>query len=288
MPDVPDECYLGSHVSISGGIDKSPDRAREIGSTTAQIFVSSNRQWSVRDLEDGEDEAFRENHPKLPGQMHAHACYLINLAKDDEEKLEQGIEKLSRELSRCDRLGIPYLVLHPGSHLGNGEDEGIQRIQDALDRVHDRVGETDSMILLETMAGQGTVLPYTFDQLAEMRDGVDEPERLGYCFDTCHVHAAGYDLSTESSYRDVMKQMEDSLRLEDMKLLHLNDSKHEAGERKDRHEDIGEGAIGEQGFRMIMNDDRWKDVPKILETPVEDDWREDYSRNMETLLGYLN
>ena len=219
--------------------------------------------------------------------MHAHACYLINLAKEDEAKLEQGIEKLSRELSRCDLLGIPYLVLHPGSHLGNGEEEGIRRIQDALDRVHERVGDTDAMILLETMAGQGSVLPYTFEQLAEMRDGVAEPGRLGYCFDTCHVHAAGYDLSTESSYRDVMNRMEDQLRLEDVKLLHLNDSQHEAGARKDRHADIGEGTIGEEGFRCMMTDERWEDVPKILETPVDDDWKADYTRNMEVLLSYL-
>jgi deoxyribonuclease-4 len=288
MPDVPDDVYLGSHVSISGGIDQSPDRAREIGCTTAQVFVSSNRQWSVRDLDEGEDERFRDAHPVLSGRMHAHACYLINLAKKDEEKLQQGIDKLSKELSRCDRLGIPHLVLHPGSHLGEGEDEGIKRIQEALDRVHDRVGETDSMILLETMAGQGSVLPYTFEQLKTMRAGVEDPDRLGYCFDTCHVHAAGYDLSTESGYESTMEEMESVLELEDVKLLHLNDSQHEAGERKDRHEDIGEGTIGKEGFRCLMNDERWSDVPKVLETPVEDDWKEDYGRNMETLLGYLD
>lgn len=288
MPDVPEDCYLGSHVSISGGIDKSPGRAREIGCTTAQIFVSSNRQWSVRDLKEGEAERFQEEHPQLNGQMHAHACYLINLAKTDEEKLEQGIEKLSKELARCDLLGVPYLVLHPGSHLGEGEEDGIKRICEALNRVHERVGNTDSMILLETMAGQGSVLPYTFEQLAEMRAGVEEPDRIGYCFDTCHVHAAGYDLSTESAYVSTMEEMEACLELEDVKLLHLNDSQHEPGARKDRHEDIGEGTIGEEGFRCIMNDDRWSEVPKVLETPVEDDWKEDYSRNMETLLGYIN
>jgi len=284
--DIPEDCYLGCHVSISGGIEKSPTRAREIGCTTAQIFVSSNRQWAVRDLKDGEAESFRERSPQLSGQVHAHACYLINLAKEEPDKRDQAIEKLTKELVRCDLLGIPYIVLHPGSHLGKGEADGIKRIQEALNRIHNQYPDLDSMILLETMAGQGSVLPYTFEQLREMRHGLDDPERVGYCFDTCHAHAAGYDLGGETEYEKTMKELESVLNLEDVKLLHLNDSKAECGEKKDRHQDIGEGTIGEAGFRALMNDTRWHGVPKVLETPVEEDWKEDYGRNMKRLLGY--
>ena len=285
--DIPADCYLGCHVSISGGIDKTPSRAREIGCTSAQIFVSSNRQWSVRDLEDGEADSFRQSSPQLSGMVHAHACYLINLAKKDPEKRSQAIEKLTKELVRCDLLGIPNIVLHPGSHLGRGEEDGIKRIQEALNRIHAENPDLDSMILLETMAGQGSVLPYTFEQLRKMRHGLDHPERVGYCFDTCHVHAAGYDLGSETKYEKTMTELEAVLDLEDVKLLHLNDSKAECGEQKDRHQDIGEGTIGEGAFRVLMNDARWDDVPKVLETPVEEDWKEDYGRNLKRLLGYL-
>ncbi|MFB6347663.1 MAG: deoxyribonuclease IV [bacterium] len=288
MPDLPEGCLLGSHVSISGGIDKTPERAREIGETAAQIFISSNRQWKVRELKEGEADRFKDSVGVLPGGMHAHACYLINLAKPPGDQREKAINTLAKELRRCHELGIPHLVLHPGAHTGSGEDTGIERIQDSLNVLREREPDLDSMVLLETMAGSGSKLPYTFEQLAEMREGIEDPDRVAYCFDTCHVHASGYDLSTESSYEECMGQVEDILDLDLVKLLHLNDSKHEVGARKDRHEDIGEGTIGEEGFRCLMNDARWDDTPKILETPVEDDWKQDYGRNMETLISYVD
>lgn len=284
---LPDGCLLGCHVSISGGINKAPGRAGELGCTTAQIFVSSNRQWAIRELRDDEGEQFVEAASEIPGGVHAHACYLINLANPEAEKREKSIDTLSRELERCERLDIPYLVLHPGSHVGEGEEDGLKRIRDGLNAVHDRVGNIDSTLLVENMAGQGSALPYRFEQMRTIRESVDDPDRLGYCLDTCHLHAAGYDISSEDGYEQAMRKLDNVLDRDRIELLHLNDSRGEAGSRVDRHQHIGDGTVGEAGFRCLMNDDRWTSVPKVLETPVDDDWREDYGRNMETLVGYM-
>ncbi len=223
---------------------------------------------------------------EFPGDVHAHACYLINLANPEEEKWEKSVETLCRELERCDRLGVPCLVLHPGSHVGEGEEDGLKRIREGLNTVHDRVGDLAASILIENMAGQGSVLPYRFEQMRTIRESVEDPDRLGYCLDTCHLHAAGYDLGSAAGYDEVMGEAESVLQLERVEVLHLNDSRKEADSRVDRHEHIGDGTIGDAAFRRLMNDPRWADTPMILETPTDDDWRKTYARNMSTLLDY--
>lgn len=284
---VPESCLLGCHVSIAGGLPKSTERAGEIGCTTAQIFVSSNRRWAVRDLKEDEAPAFRRGAEAFPGRVHAHACYLINLANPESEKQEKSVDTLVRELSRCEELNIPHLVLHPGSHVGEGEQEGLKRIRDGLNHVHDRVGDTEARILIENMAGQGSVLPYRFEQMRTIRESIEDPDRVGYCLDTCHLHAAGYDLGIADGYESVMEEAESVLELEHVEVLHLNDSREDADSRVDRHEHIGEGTIGEEAFRRLMNDPRWTETPKILETPTGDDWRETYGRNLRTLIDYM-
>lgn len=285
--DVPDGCFLGCHVSISGGLPKALVRAHELACTTAQVFLSSNRRWAVRDVDEEEASDFREGRVDFPGDVHAHACYLINLANPEEEKWGTSVETLCRELERCERLGVPFLVLHPGSHVGEGEEDGLKRIREGLNTVHDRVGDLKASILIENMAGQGSVLPYRFEQMRILRESIEDPDRLGYCLDTCHLHAAGYDLGSADDYDEVMGEAESVLQLQRVEVLHLNDSRKEADSRVDRHEHIGEGTIGGAAFRRLMNDPRWSETPKILETPTDDDWRETYARNMNTLLDYL-
>lgn len=283
-----EDLMLGFHASISGGLDNVPDRIKKLECPTGQIFTSNNRQWAIRDLKDGEGEAFRDGARELPGGVTAHACYLINLAKGEQDPWEKSVETLTKELDRADELDIPFLVLHPGSHVGSGEEAGIERIAEGLNQVFDQCTGEDASILLETMAGQGTGLGYRLEQLAAMREKVDRDDRIQYCVDTCHMHAGGYDLSTESRYESAMESVESVLGVDRVAVLHLNDSRGEHDSRVDRHENIGEGTIGEEGFRALMNDDRWSGVPKILETPVDDDWEEDYGRNLERLKSYVD
>lgn len=283
-----EELMLGFHASISGGLDNVPGRIMELDCPTGQIFTSNNRQWAIREFNEGEVEAFREGVEGLSGNVTAHACYLINLAKPDQDPWEKSVRTLTKELDRAEELGIPYLVLHPGSHVGSGEDDGIRRIAEGLNRVFEKSNSESASILLETMAGQGTGLGYRLEQLVSIEELVDPDHRIQYCLDTCHMHAGGYDLSTEGGYESAMEDVEAVLGLDDVEVLHLNDSKGEHDSRVDRHQHIAEGTIGEEGFRALMNDARWTDVPKILETPVDDDWKTDYGRNLETLASYVD
>lgn len=283
-----EETCLGFHASIAGGVDNAPGRLAELDCPTGQVFLSNNRQWAVRDLRDGEVEAYRDAAEQLSGPITAHACYLINLAKPEQEAWEKSVKTLTKEVERADVFGIESIVLHPGSHVGSGEEDGIQRIAEGINEVLHRTPEAVTSILLETMAGQGTSLGYRLEQLAAMREQVEDPDRVAYCVDTCHMHAAGYDLSSESGYESAMEDVETILGLERVPVLHLNDSQEPCESRVDRHENIGEGTIGEEGFRCLMNDSRWNGVSKVLETPVDDDWKDDYGRNLDRLLGYVD
>lgn len=283
-----DELMLGFHASIAGGMNEVPGRIKQLDCPTGQIFTSNNRQWAVRDLREGEAEAFKEGVEELKGGVTAHACYLINLAKADQEPWEKSVRTLVKEVDRAGELGIPSLVLHPGSHVGSGEEDGIKRIAEGLNKTFEDCESDDVAILLETMAGQGTGLGYRLEQLVAMEEKVEDGDRIHYCVDTCHMHAGGYDLSSASGYENAMQQVEEILGLDQVKILHLNDSKGEHDSRVDRHEDIGEGTIGEEGFRSLMNDDRWNGVPKILETPVDEDWETDYGRNLDRLCSYVD
>jgi deoxyribonuclease-4 len=218
----------------------------------------------------------------------SHSSYLINLASPDPALWKKSVEAFVIELRRAEQLGIRHVVVHPGAHTGAGEPAGLKNVVRALNQVHHRTRGISSTCLLETTAGQGTCLGWKFEQLAAILDGVREPERLGVCFDTCHVFAAGYPLATGPEYRQTWKMFDSLIGIERIKAIHLNDSKREIGSRVDRHEHIGQGLLGEASFRNLLNDRRFRDVPMYLETPKGSGIREDYDvRNLCTLRSWI-
>lgn len=259
---------LGAHMSIAGGIEKSLLRGHDLGCNTIQIFTKTSRGWREKFLQKSEIIAFHETKEKTGiDPVISHCSYLVNLASPDRKIYEKSIDSMLNEIERCESLGIAYLVVHPGSHKESGEIPGIEKIADAINILHQKTQGFRLKILLETTAGQGTNLGYRFEQIAEMIERVEEESRMGLCLDTCHVFAAGYDLRTENGYRKVFKDIEEIMGMERLMVLHLNDSQGDCGSRVDRHEHIGKGKIGEKPFRWIMNDERLKNIPKIIETP---------------------
>lgn len=267
---------LGAHESIAGGLHKAFTRATSVGCETVQIFVKPNRSWAVPALSEEAVALFRAEAKATTIQpVVAHTSYLLNLASPRDDLWHKSIETLIIELERCDRLGVPWLVLHPGAHVGSGEEAGLTRMARALGEVHRATRSSQTRVLLETMAGQGTKLGYCFEHLAWLLDQTPEGDRLGVCLDTCHVFAAGYELRTPEGYAATMDAFDRVIGLERLKVLHLNDSKGDLGSRKDRHEHIGEGQIGLEGFRHMLNDPRLRNLPGLLETPKSDDLHED-------------
>lgn len=255
-------------MSIAGGIEKSLLRGYDLGCNTIQIFTKSSRGWRERQFEESEIGTFHETKKKTSiNPVISHCSYLINLASPESEIYRKSINSMLCEIERCELLGIAYLVMHPGSHKGYGELSGIERIADAINILHQKTKGFRVKILLETTAGQGTNLGYRFEQIAEMIEKVEEKSRIGFCLDTCHVFAAGYELRTKDSYRKIFKDIEETIGMERLMVIHLNDSRSDCGSRVDRHEHIGQGLIGEKPFRWIMNDERFKNIPKIIETP---------------------
>ncbi len=258
---------IGAHVSIADDISLSVIRAIEIGANTMQIFTKSNRSYNSKPLTNEEINAFKYA-IKVSGLIKpvTHASYLINLAGQNPLVEKNSVKALVEELKRCEQLGILYLVLHPGSHVGAGEEAGIKQIARNLDLVlAHATGET--IIALELMAGQGTNLGYTFTQLKQIIDLTEHRKYLGICLDTCHAFAAGYDISTKAGYDKMMQELEDTVGIKALKVIHLNDSKEVYNSRKDQHESIGKGKIPLSTFKLIMQDERLHDIPKILETP---------------------
>ena len=274
---------LGFHAPTTGGIDKAPGRLEELDCSTGQIFSKNNRQWQARDFYENEISDFQKAAEKLDGPIVVHTSYLINLGNPDDEKWKKSIQALVIEIERAARLGLKDLVLHPGLHVGSGEAAGIKRIVEGLNRAIEETAGCETRISLEVTAGQGSSLGYRFEQLRELREGVEKAERISYCLDSCHMFSAGYDLSSEKAYEETMQEVENVLGIKDIKAIHLNDALNECGSNVDRHADIGEGQIGEEGFRCLMNDERWNETPKILETPVKESWRESYGKNLERL-----
>lgn len=275
------ELLLGAHVSIAGGIENSIKEGTELGCTVIQIFTKNNRQWSFRVFSDDEIEVFRKAQQKSPIQIVvSHASYLINLGSSKKEVQDRSREALTAELTRCHQLKIPYLVLHPGSCLGLEEHCCIEQIANNLSRALEQA-DSNVIIALENMAGQGSSTGRTLEQLAAIRKAVTHKKHIGFCFDTCHGFAAGYDLRTEKSYRTFWTQFDTILGLENLKIMHLNDSKNKLDSHIDRHEDIGKGEIGLQTFRFIMNDSNLAKIPKIIETPKES--LADHVRNLMVL-----
>ena len=263
---------LGSHVSISGGLHKAISLGEKIGCTAIQIFTKNATRWKVKPLQEKEIHRFIEDwNASSIVSVVAHDSYLINLGTPKEELLQKSQEALLIELQRCEQLTVPYLVMHPGSHVGSGEENGLKRVAKSFDVIQAQTPGYQTKILIETTAGQGTNLGYRFEHLANILDMVQEPERLGVCFDTCHAFAAGYELRTEEGYHETFETFDRLIGLDRIKVIHLNDSLKGLGSRVDRHQGIGEGEIGLKGFRFLMNDPRFKSTPMILETPKGDD-----------------
>lgn len=277
---------LGAHTSTSGGLEQAIIRGAEVGCDCIQIFVKNNMQWFGKPY--GPDELGAWAREVASGKVKfifAHTGYLINLGAPDGDNREKSIKSLKQEINFCNDLGLPFLVLHPGAHLKQGEEEGLRRIIAGLDEVF---AETVSpaRVALEITAGQGTCLGYKIEHLAAIFDGVKHAERLGVCLDTAHLFAAGYDIRTPEGWNAVISRLDSLIGLANLLGVHLNDSKSDLGSHVDRHEHIGKGKIGAEAFRAIVNDTRLERLPGCLETPKSKDMHED-RENLAVLRGLL-
>ena len=283
-----DTLLLGAHMSISGGVYTAPARGEELGCTAIQIFTKNANRWDAKPLSDEDISSYSEELSKTGiKNVVAHDSYLINLCSPDETLLEKSRNAFLLEMERCEQLGIPALVTHPGSHVGSGEDVGIKGIAASLDWLHDNFRGTTAKVALETTAGQGTNLGYTFEQIASMIEQTKDSDRLVVCLDTCHIFAAGYDIRTKEMYNESIEKFDKVIGLEKLTCIHMNDSKFEFETKKDRHENIGDGYIGSEGFGFIMNDERLNDIPKVMETPKGDDGKSLDIINLKKLRSLL-
>lgn len=279
---------LGAHFSIAGGLQKALYTARDYRCTAVQIFTKNASTWKERALTDRDMEAFDQARRETGiNAIVSHTAYLINLGSPEKKKFDRSCSALIHEMARAAQLGIPMVVHHPGAHMETGETVGVKRIAEGINRVLCESKRNGPRLLLETCAGQGTTLGHTFEQLAAIVEETEQPERLGFCLDTCHIFAAGYDIRTEESYRKTMAAFDAVLGLDLLKVIHLNDALRDLGSKVDRHAHIGKGKIGLSGFSLIMNDERLAHIPKILETPKKKgpiDWDR---RNLDCLRGML-
>lgn len=263
--------HVGVHTSISGGIDRSVDRAYSLGCTAFQIFTRNPRGWKYYPLKDEEVQMYKVKVERygLKGFNVAHMPYLPNLSSPKDEIYEKSVESLIKELERCGKLDIPYLVIHLGSHMGTGFESGMKRLVSAVSRAIEEV-ENDVKILLENMAGQKNNMGSRFEDLKKLYDSLSGyQDRIGLCFDTAHAFSAGYDLKTRKGVEEAYQEFHSLIGWENVYVIHLNDSKHEVGSGRDHHEHIGLGYIGEKGFQYFLS---YKDIrgkPLILETPVD-------------------
>ncbi len=258
---------LGAHVSIAGGFEKAIERGEEIGCDTIQIFTKSNRQWISKPIKEEDALLFK----KTKEVSHilciiAHASYLINIGSPDNQICQKSIMALLDELERCEILGIPFLVFHPGSYTHGSKEDCLKKIGQSINTILEQYsGKT--CLILETSAGQGSSVGNTLEELASIKMLINKPKNIGFCVDTCHIFAAGYDIRTIKAYSLFWDTFDKLLGIENLKVIHLNDSKKELNSNVDRHENIGSGALGIDAFRFIMNDKRLLLIPKIVETP---------------------
>ena len=277
------QIVLGAHMSIRGGVSMAIERARSIRCTAMQMFVKNNMQWFARPLTGEEIRAFL-NHVQR-GELlsvFAHANYLINLAATNPQFHANSIRALAEELVRADQLELPFLVLHPGAHLGAGEEAGLKKIADSVDELFRKIPKVKTKIALEITAGQGSCIGHRFEHLAHIIASVREPERLRVCLDTAHLFAAGYDIGSESGVRKTFHQFDRVIGRDRLVAIHVNDSKTGRGSRVDRHDHIGKGRIGLHAFRFIMRSPQFSKIPKVLETPKGKNLAEDVM-NLKTL-----
>lgn len=280
--------YLGAHMSVSGGLSTAFDRAHAIGINTMQVFTKNQNRWEQKPAPTEEIARWLASQAATGIEpVVSHAAYLLNLGTPDDALWEKSIHALVDELTRAEQLGIMGVVLHPGAHMGTGEDAGVARIIAGLDRAHEATVGYKTLTLIETTAGQGTALGYRFEQLQAMLGGVSAPERVGCCLDTCHIFAAGYDIRTPEAYAATMAEFDRLVGLERIKCFHFNDSKKGLGARVDRHDGIGTGLLGLPAFANILNDVRFTAVPMILETPKSEDMHEDVE-NIAILRGLIS
>jgi len=270
---------LGAHVSIAGGVKNAPLNGEKIGCEAIQIFTKNQRQWSAKPYEKDEIEVYFNNLNKVKiKKVVAHTSYLINLASPTEEIFEKSIDALIDDLERCNSLNIPFTIIHPGSHLGEGVKKGIERIIIGIERVFEKVKR--GAIALETVAGQGSNIGFKFEQLKKIMEGVKEKDRIFVCFDTAHAFEAGYDIKTQNGFKKVLDEFDKIIGIEKLCAFHLNDSKTPLGSNVDRHENIGKGFLGLEPFKFLVNNEKFKNHPMILETPGGDEM---YKEDLKTL-----
>lgn len=284
MPTPP---LLGTHVSVAGGLHTAFARGMRCGCATMQIFVKNANTWNARPLTDTDIASYKTAEAGASiAPVIAHAAYLINLCAVQPETLAKSINGYEDELRRCNALGVMGLVVHPGAHMGRGEEAGIQRIAESLNTIHARTPGFTTLTLLELTAGQGTTVGYRLEHLRDIIGLLDDPARAAICLDTCHAFAAGYDLRTDAGWESLMAAITTTVGMDRLKAIHVNDSQKAFASRRDRHEHIGMGEIGLEGFRFLMNDPRLDRVPKILETEKSEDMHEDIE-NMDRLRSLI-
>lgn len=269
--------YIGAHVSAQGGVENAPKNAKEINATAFALFVKNQRQWLAKELSDESVNGFIENCGNLgydPEYILPHDSYLINLGQPEKEGLKKSRDSFLHELKRCEQLGLKMLNFHPGSHLKKiSEEESLDRVAESLNLAIEAT--RGIRLLIENTAGQGTNLGYRFEHLARIIEKTEDKNRVGVCIDTCHLFASGYDIRNEKVYTETLKAFDNIVGFRYLGAMHLNDSKKGLGSRVDRHEKIGQGEIGIEAFRLIMNYTRFDDIPLILETPDSDGWAEE-------------
>ena len=273
--------FIGAHMSVEGGLYRAIERGQSIGCDAIQIFTRNNSRWAVPELIEEEVQKFqatREQHSIR--HIFSHCSYLINIASTD--FYEKSIGALKAEVLRSERLGLPFVVLHPGAHRNLGEHEGLVRVVNAIQDVLQATSPANCKIVIENTAGQGSCVGCKVEHLEYLWNHIGDHRRFGFCLDTCHLFAAGYDLRTEETYAETMRRMFESIPVSSILAFHLNDSKKPLGSRVDRHEHIGKGYIGKKAFQFLLNDPRFVSAPKVLETPKGKDMAEDV-RNLKCL-----
>lgn len=258
---------MGAHVSIAGGIYRAFERGTRLQCRTIQVFLKNSNQWRARPLAEQDRHLFRQARQQSAiDPVIGHDSYLINLASPDSQLYEKSLAAFIGEMERANFLGVRYLVLHPGAHMGAGVAAGVSLVAQALNRAFDTV-DPPLKLLLENTAGQGSCLGRSFEELTAILERVRAGRRVGVCLDTCHLFAAGYDIRTEQGYAETIREFDRLIGIRRIKVFHVNDSKRELGSRVDRHQHIGQGHIGLDAFRFLLNDPRFAQIPKILETP---------------------
>ena len=278
--------YVGAHVSASGGVENAPVNAAAIGAKAFALFTKNQRQWFSNPLTKASIKLFRENCEKLdykPFQILPHDSYLINLGHPEKEPLEKSRASFLDEMQRCEQLGLDRLNFHPGSHLNLiTEEECLSRIAESINIALDKTKGVTAVI--ENTAGQGTNMGFKFEHLRFMIDKVADKSRVGVCIDTCHAFTSGYDIKTPEGYKETFSLFDKIVGFDYLKGIHINDSKKELATRVDRHDNLGKGLLGEDIFRMLMNDERFDNMPLILETPEESFWEEEIKK-LYSLVG---